>query len=495
MNRRSRLEGRAGFGSPSRHPTNTAHFKKAGFENPPEDGGPSACRCGKGPQESRWQSVGASDQPLLDALPVGSLWSFAPGESRPTARRRRSTPQDRRRCSTGTRALREAMEPEVLSWDDRGQQPLPPSPARAPGSTPRQPLQRRAEKVPIADDDQPSQQPRRPPAALGAAHPRHAVWKLGKNVSELAKRVHPVLFKRTTTRPDRGLQRLPPSAAAPSRGPSDRRAMEVRCCRRKRSSATRAGGRPKPSDAVPRIDDNYVMATWSPRWQACAKRAMEWAQDQSPARSRVSSKSDKRGRRTTRPRGGPVRPAPAVSEALRHGGSRSTSSATASPAALVLLTCLVATRSGGRSTSASRLLGWARPPVLGLANYREIPATRPFARRSRTRSSSPASADAQTVLGVWLAVLSRATSASSGAARRRAAAWVMPTALSTLGWWWMFDSLYSVVNWTGAIRLEHHERAGSELARPVEHAMAAVIVVNIGRGPIIVPPSHHRRWR
>ena len=24
--------------------------------------------------------------------------------------------------------------------------------------------------------------------------------------------------------------------------------------------------------------------------------------------------------------------------------------------------------------------------------------------------------------------------------------WVIPTALSTLGWWWMFNSLYSVVN-------------------------------------------------
>src|SRR4029450_3893705 len=28
--------------------------------------------------------------------------------------------------------------------------------------------------------------------------------------------------------------------------------------------------------------------------------------------------------------------------------------------------------------------------------------------------------------------------------------WVIPTALSTLGWWWMFNSLYSVGNWTGS---------------------------------------------
>src|SRR4030042_192282 len=26
--------------------------------------------------------------------------------------------------------------------------------------------------------------------------------------------------------------------------------------------------------------------------------------------------------------------------------------------------------------------------------------------------------------------------------------WVIPTALSVLAWWWMFDSLFSVLNWT-----------------------------------------------
>jgi multiple sugar transport system permease protein len=59
---------------------------------------------------------------------------------------------------------------------------------------------------------------------------------------------------------------------------------------------------------------------------------------------------------------------------------------------------------------------------------------------------------------------------------------VIPTALSTLGWWWMFDSLYSVVNWTlyhlGLIR------STSELnwlGTPYL-AMAAVIIVNVWRG-------------
>src|SRR5712664_4017779 len=44
--------------------------------------------------------------------------------------------------------------------------------------------------------------------------------------------------------------------------------------------------------------------------------------------------------------------------------------------------------------------------------------------------------------------------------------WVIPTALSTLGWWWMFNSLYSVPNWLG-------QRY---------YAMAAVIIVNVWRG-------------
>jgi len=59
--------------------------------------------------------------------------------------------------------------------------------------------------------------------------------------------------------------------------------------------------------------------------------------------------------------------------------------------------------------------------------------------------------------------------------------WVIPTALSTLGWWWMFDSLYSVVNWT-AIRLGLMSAPGPNWLGQSSYAMAAVIVVNIWRG-------------
>jgi multiple sugar transport system permease protein len=59
--------------------------------------------------------------------------------------------------------------------------------------------------------------------------------------------------------------------------------------------------------------------------------------------------------------------------------------------------------------------------------------------------------------------------------------WVIPTALSTLGWWWMFNSLYSVVNWTG-IALGVMDPPGPNWLGQKYYAMAAVITVNIWRG-------------
>ncbi len=58
--------------------------------------------------------------------------------------------------------------------------------------------------------------------------------------------------------------------------------------------------------------------------------------------------------------------------------------------------------------------------------------------------------------------------------------WVIPTALSTLGWWWMFDSLYSVINWT-LIHLGIIQVGPNWLGTPYL-AKAAVITVNIWRG-------------
>ena len=59
--------------------------------------------------------------------------------------------------------------------------------------------------------------------------------------------------------------------------------------------------------------------------------------------------------------------------------------------------------------------------------------------------------------------------------------WVIPTALSTLGWWWMFNSLYSVVNWTG-IALGIFDPPGPNWLGQKTYAMGAVIAVNVWRG-------------
>src|SRR4030095_11079666 len=59
--------------------------------------------------------------------------------------------------------------------------------------------------------------------------------------------------------------------------------------------------------------------------------------------------------------------------------------------------------------------------------------------------------------------------------------WVIPTALSTLGWWSMFNSLYSVVNWTG-IALGLMDPPGPNWLGQKYYAMAAVITVNVWRG-------------
>jgi multiple sugar transport system permease protein len=59
--------------------------------------------------------------------------------------------------------------------------------------------------------------------------------------------------------------------------------------------------------------------------------------------------------------------------------------------------------------------------------------------------------------------------------------WVIPTALSTLGWWWMFNPGYSVVNWT-ATALGLIDPPGPNWLGQKYYAMTAVVTVNVWRG-------------
>jgi multiple sugar transport system permease protein len=57
---------------------------------------------------------------------------------------------------------------------------------------------------------------------------------------------------------------------------------------------------------------------------------------------------------------------------------------------------------------------------------------------------------------------------------------VIPTALSTLAWWWMFEPTYSVLNWTGRA-LGLIETDVPWLSDPTL-AKAAIVTVNVWRG-------------
>jgi multiple sugar transport system permease protein len=128
---------------------------------------------------------------------------------------------------------------------------------------------------------------------------------------------------------------------------------------------------------------------------------------------------------------------------------------------------------------------WVGSPgaFVGLANYRDILDSEVFRRTVWNSFVFTAIAVAlKTVLGVWLALLLARNLRFKRLLRGAVLLpWVIPTALSTLGWWWMFDSLYSVVNWT-AIRLGLMSPPGPNWLGMSGYAMAAVITVNVWRG-------------
>jgi len=152
--------------------------------------------------------------------------------------------------------------------------------------------------------------------------------------------------------------------------------------------------------------------------------------------------------------------------------------------AFVLIGCLVA-YPFGMALYFSLSDYWVGSPgqFVGLGNYREILGNEVF--RQTVANSFLFTAIAltgKTVLGVWLALLLARNLRGKRLLRGAVLLpWVIPTALSTLGWGWMFDSLYSVVNWTG-IHLGLIAPPGPNWLGMPNYAMAAVIIVNIWRG-------------
>jgi len=133
------------------------------------------------------------------------------------------------------------------------------------------------------------------------------------------------------------------------------------------------------------------------------------------------------------------------------------------------------------------VVGRGTGPFVGLAHFRALLADDTF--RQTLQNSfvfTTVAVSAKTVLGVLLAlILYRRLRLKRLIRGLVLLPFVIPTALSTLGWLWMYDSLYSVITWTlnrailAPIGLGPVEV--NWLGSPVL-AMASVIVVNIWRG-------------
>jgi multiple sugar transport system permease protein len=128
---------------------------------------------------------------------------------------------------------------------------------------------------------------------------------------------------------------------------------------------------------------------------------------------------------------------------------------------------------------------WVGSPgsFVGLQNFRDIFANEIFQQTVyNSFVFTTIAVILKAVLGIWLAMLLfrpfRFKRLIRGAVLLP---WVIPTALSTLAWKWMFDSLYSVVNWT-AIHAGLIDPPGPNWLGMSTYAMAAVIAVNVWRG-------------
>jgi multiple sugar transport system substrate-binding protein len=177
------------------------------------------------------------------------------------------------------------MEPEVLSWDDAGNNRFLLSGKGSWIHNPVSPYNAALkEKMPIADDINHHNSPAGP-AGAHSAPPilGMAVWKFSKNV-ELAKEFIQFLFKKENY--DAWIVASNAFNHPPLRHLADHpiwaRNPKFAMLPKEAEFGHPRGWPAKPSDAVQRIDDNYVMADMVAKVVngMPPKRAMEWAQDQ-----------------------------------------------------------------------------------------------------------------------------------------------------------------------------------------------------------------------
>ena len=265
---------------------NQAHFKKAGFEQPPKTWD-ELLKQGK-VLKKQGNPVGIPISHCADAH--STYWSVAWSNGAKVLEADSKTPgivsdKTAQVIEWYKELFKDAMEPEVLSWDDAGNNRFILSGKGSWIHNPISPYNAALkEKMPIADDINHHNSPAGPagthsaPPILGIG-----VWKFSKN-ADLAKEFIQYLFRKENY--DAWIVASNAFNHPPLRHLADHpiwaKNPKFAMLPKEAEFAHPRGWPGKPSDAVQRIDDNYVMADMVAKAinGMPTKRAMEWCQDQ-----------------------------------------------------------------------------------------------------------------------------------------------------------------------------------------------------------------------
>jgi multiple sugar transport system substrate-binding protein len=264
---------------------NQAHFKKAGFEYPKT--WDDLLRMGK-VLKKQGNPVGIPISHCSDAH--STYWSVAWSHGAKVIDADGKTPAINSDATARViewykELYKDAMEPEVLSWDDAGNNRFILSGKGSWIHNPVSPYNAALkEKMPIADDINHHPSPAGPagahsaPPILGLS-----VWKFSKN-QELAKQFIEFLFRKENY--DAWIVASNAFNHPPLKNFADHpiwaRNPKFAMLPKEAEFAHPRGWPAKPSDAVQRIDDNYVMADMIAKAinGMPPKRAMAWAEEQ-----------------------------------------------------------------------------------------------------------------------------------------------------------------------------------------------------------------------
>lgn len=265
---------------------NQAHFKKAGFETPPGTWA-DLLRMGK-VLKKQGNPVGIAISHCSDAH--STYWSVAWSMGAKVLEADGKTPgiksqQTEQVIEWYKELYKDAMEPEVLSWDDASNNRFILSGKGSWIHNPVSPYNAAlANKQPIADDINHHTSPAGPagrhsaPPILGLG-----IWKFSKNV-ELAKEFVQFLMKKDNY--DKWIVAGNAFNHPPLKHMADHpiwaRNPKFAMLPKEAEYAHPRGWPAKPNDAVQRIDNNYVMADMLAKAVngMPPKRAIEWAEQQ-----------------------------------------------------------------------------------------------------------------------------------------------------------------------------------------------------------------------